>query len=259
MAEVFWTLPPVSRTITAAAVAVSALGYSGIIDLEKYLWYTPYVFTLKILPPQVWRLVSAFLVTGPRIGIIMDPYFLYMYGSGLETESSRFPQPGDFFVYTVFVGALIVALAGCVLNAYSFLTPLSLAFAHTYAQDNPNRKVSFFIITFDAKYLPWAMLLMTFVMEGPTRTMQQGCGLLAAHCYDFLTRIWPAFGGGKNYIVTPQIVKAWFGANAGTEQRRSYGTARQGRPQEEPADARSTGRSTGFGGQGFGPGRRLGE
>jgi Derlin-2/3 len=33
---------------------------------------------------------------------------VYQYGSGLETESSRFPQPGDFFIYTMFVGSVIV-------------------------------------------------------------------------------------------------------------------------------------------------------
>ena len=38
----------------------------------------------------------------------MDPYFLYMYGSGLEMESSRFSKPGDFFVYTAFIASVIV-------------------------------------------------------------------------------------------------------------------------------------------------------
>lgn len=139
----------------------------------------------------------------------------------------------------------------------TFLAPLSLAYAYLYAQDNPNRKVSFFIITFDAKYLPFAMLFMSFVMSGPGYTMTQGTGLIAAHLYDFLTRIWPAFGGGKNYIFTPRIVKGWFGGQAGQEQRRSYGTARQGRPTDS-ADSNTTGRTTGFGGSRFGPGQRLG-
>jgi hypothetical protein len=38
----------------------------------------------------------------------MDPYFCYQYGSGLERESSRFTQPGDFFTYTAFCAAFIV-------------------------------------------------------------------------------------------------------------------------------------------------------
>jgi membrane associated rhomboid family serine protease len=58
--------------------------------------------------PQVWRIFTAFLITKPKFAILLDPYFLYQYGSALERESSRFAQPGDFFVYTMFVGSVIV-------------------------------------------------------------------------------------------------------------------------------------------------------
>lgn len=88
-------------------MVVSALGYSGLISLYNYLYVTQFVFTLKMMP-QVWRLVTSFMITKPKFGILMDPYFLYQYGSGLEMESSRFSQPGDFFVYTMFVGSAIV-------------------------------------------------------------------------------------------------------------------------------------------------------
>jgi Derlin-2/3 len=92
--------------------------------------------------------------------------------------------------------------------------------------------------------------------------MVQATGLLAAHLYDFLTRIWPTFGGGRNYIFTPQIVKKWFGARPGTVQNRGFGTAIQGgRRAGDAASARAAGSSTGFGGawNSRGPGRRLGE
>lgn len=153
-------------------------------------------------------------------------------------------------------------LAGWFLESYVFLQSLSLAYAYTYAQDNPTRRVNFFIITFDAKYLPLAMLGVTFVMAGPNATLTQGTGLVAAHLYDFLTRIWPTFGGGRNYIFTPQIVKGWFGAVPGAAQQRSYGTAFQGRPAEDRASARTTGANTTGANPGWnqrGPGRRLGE
>jgi len=105
--DVFWSLPPVSRTITALAVVVSAAGYSGLISLYHYVFVGQYVFTVKMVP-QLWRAVTGFLVTKPKFGILMDPFFLYQYGSGLERESPRFSQPGDFFVYTAFVGSVIV-------------------------------------------------------------------------------------------------------------------------------------------------------
>ena len=97
------------------------------------------------------------------------------------------------------------------------------------------------------------MLLMTFVMASPEAALSQATGLLAAHMYDFLTRIWPTFGGGRNYIYTPAAVKRWFGAAPGSVQQRSYGTAQQARVPADAAAARATGSTFG------GPGRRLGE
>jgi len=252
--DVFWTLPPVSRTIAAAAVVVSALGYARILDLYQFIYLPKYVFTVSAVP-QIWRIVTAFFITKPKFGIIMDPYFVYMYGSGLERESARFSQPGDFFVYTVFVGSLIVALAGHILGGVTFLAALSLAYAYTYAQDNPTRQVTLFIITFDAKFLPFALLFMTLILDGPDQAMTQATGLLAAHLFDFLTRIWPTFGGGTNFIVTPMFVRRWFGDVPGVQQARSYGFAQRGGG-AAAAEPGSSGRSTG---SQWGPGRRLGD
>lgn len=85
---------------------MSALGYGGIISLSNYVFFKPFVFTLKSLP-HLWRPLTAFLITKPKFGILMDPYFCYQYGSGLERESARFSQPGDFAVYTAFCAGFI--------------------------------------------------------------------------------------------------------------------------------------------------------
>jgi Derlin-2/3 len=159
---------------------------------------------------------------------------------------------------------LVKATAGGILGAFTFLPALTLAYAYTFAQDNPTRQVSLFIMTFDAKYLPFGLLLLSFVMAGPEVTMAQLSGLFAAHLYDFLTRIWPTFGGGKNYIYTPAFVKRLFGAAPGSVQNRGYGYAVEGRGRTagapgsnaEPSAGRSTGASTQW--NSLGPGRRLG-
>lgn len=70
-------------------------------------WITDYVFTWRTLP-QVWRFVTPFFITGPKFGLLMDPYFLWTYASQLELEASRFSQPGDFFTYITFVCSVIM-------------------------------------------------------------------------------------------------------------------------------------------------------
>lgn len=77
-------------------------------NLYHFIFVSHYVFTIKMFPPQIWRLFTAFLITKPKFAILLDPYFLYQYGSAIERESSRFAQPGDFFMYTMFVGSVIV-------------------------------------------------------------------------------------------------------------------------------------------------------
>lgn len=88
-------------------MVVSALGHTGLINLFRFVWYPEAIFTLKQFP-EIWRVVTAFLITKPKFSIILDPYFLFQYGSGLERESARFSQPGDFFVYVMFVASVIV-------------------------------------------------------------------------------------------------------------------------------------------------------
>jgi Derlin-2/3 len=149
------------------------------------------------------------------------------------------------------------------LNSYTFLPALTLSYAYTFAQDSPTRQVSFFIVNFDAKYLPFALLFMTFIIDGPDSAAAQLTGLLAAHMYDFLTRIWPTFGGGRNYIFTPDFVKRAFGAGVGGIQNRGYGHAVQGQGRATGVGAGApsgagSGRSTGSTWGSVGPGRRLG-
>lgn len=92
------------RTITAATLIVSIATHLGFIP-AYYVVLLPYkILTLRSVP-ELWRLVSCFLLTGPQLQILMDPYFLYLYASKIEIET--LPAPGDFFIYTVFVSAVI--------------------------------------------------------------------------------------------------------------------------------------------------------
>jgi hypothetical protein len=93
-------------------------------------WITDYVFTWRALP-QVWRFVTPFFITGPKFGLLMDPYFLWTYASQLELEASRFSQPGDFFTYITFVCSVIMVSDVPLLrptNAHTFFSFFKSAF-----------------------------------------------------------------------------------------------------------------------------------
>jgi len=63
-------------------------------------------------------------------------------------------------------------------------------------------------------------------------------GIVAAHAYDFLTRLWPEFSGGKNLLPAPAFLSHLM--TTPRFLRRDYGTAV--RP---PSTGASTGASTG--------------
>lgn len=149
--------------------------------------------------------------------------------------------------------------AGFLLNNIIFTHALIIAFVYTFAQDNRGKKVTFFIVTLPVELLPWAMLTLTLVVSGWPAALCEGMGIIAAHLYDFLTRIYPTFGGGKNYIITPGFVKRLFGSHVQQEAYRPYGMAY--RPGQQPhRGSASSGWTSSLGSSwsGRGAGRRLG-
>lgn len=60
------------RTLAAATLTTSILVYTKLLPGYWVVFFLPAF--LKI-PPQLWRLVTPFLVTGPQLGILMDTYF----------------------------------------------------------------------------------------------------------------------------------------------------------------------------------------
>jgi hypothetical protein len=64
------------RTVAAATFILSALLYTGLLPFHFFVWDSRFVFKL---PPQLWRLVTPFLITGPQLSIIFDTYFSKHY------------------------------------------------------------------------------------------------------------------------------------------------------------------------------------
>lgn len=133
-----------------------------------------------------------------------------------------------------------------------------LAFVYTYSQDNRGKRATFYVIQIPVEFLPCAMLALTLVLSGWQMALSDGMGVVAAHLYDFLTRIYPTFGGGRNYIRTPGFVRRFFAAYTPSTAHRGYGTAY--RPGQPGRDSSSRGWTSSFQStwSARGPGRRLG-
>jgi len=60
------------RTIVAAMFAESALVYGGLVRYDHTVFYIPWIFKF---PPDLWRLLTSFLLTGGGYSFFFDLYF----------------------------------------------------------------------------------------------------------------------------------------------------------------------------------------
>jgi hypothetical protein len=70
----FRSLPPVARTLTALTFIQSALVLSGSVSSFWVPFYPQLIFTWRIWP-QIWRFVTPFLMTDPKLNFVFDLYF----------------------------------------------------------------------------------------------------------------------------------------------------------------------------------------
>ncbi|CRJ92848.1 hypothetical protein BN1723_008539 [Verticillium longisporum] len=259
MLDGYWRAPPIARTVATAAFVTSISVYLGALPAH---WLTFMPEKLFTFPPQAWRIWSNFLVTGPQLSLLFDTYFLYSYTSALEVGNPRFSKKEDVIWYLLFVGGVITTVASWLFGGGFFLSALILAMCRTVTQDQRGQKASIYFITIPAQLMPFAMMLMSLLFPGGAMTfLMQLIGFFAAHLFDFLTRIYPTFTGGRNLLPTPGFLSRFIETPRILE--RNFGTAIRPRA-AEPSTGRTTGAATGGGPlpeawRTRGPGRRLGD
>jgi len=120
---------------------------------------------------------------------------------------------------------------------------LILAFTYTACQDNRAGKATFIVISLPSTWIPPAMLFLTFVINGAEATKVQATGLVAAHLHDFLTKLYPTFGGGRSLLETPAFIQRIFANGMPSVVKRAYGTAIN--PAQQAPRGSTIGASTG--------------
>ncbi|KAF4585755.1 centromere/microtubule-binding protein cbf5 [Ophiocordyceps camponoti-floridani] len=193
--EAYWRLPSVSRTMATAAFLTSVGVYTSLIPGYWIVFHPQFLWRF---PPQIWRFFTAFLLTGPELSMLFDTYFVYSYLSQLEAGNPRFSRKEDLLWYLTFCGGTIMMMnyvSG--LGFTTFLQALNLAMCYTVTQDQRGMKANLMFVTIPAPMTPFAMLAFNLLFPNGVRSMLlQLLGLLSAHLFDFLTRIWPEVKGG---------------------------------------------------------------
>ena len=97
----------------AAIAAESLLVHGGLVSGYRVMFYLPFIWKLPL--PEIWRLITPFLLTSGGFNAMWDMYMFWTYATQLELNSSRFSQPGDFATYVGFV-AVSILVSGFVVS-----------------------------------------------------------------------------------------------------------------------------------------------
>jgi len=199
----YMAAPPIARTVATAIFVCSVGVYTGALSMDPFFFHYMYLFKF---PPAIHRLVTSFLLTGPQLSVIFEPYFVYSYLSQLEKGNSKFSRKEDLIWYLMFVGSVIILLNQLITGAPTYLGAMIIAICYTAVQDQRGVSAHFFVVNIPAQLIPYCMLLMNLLMAGPMAFMVGLTGIVAAHLHDFLVRIYPEFGNGPNLIPTPGFI-----------------------------------------------------
>jgi len=239
LVDAFWHAPPFARTLTAAIVLTTictrVLGFGGNWVMLDGL------HRIFKLPPEIWRFATAFFIAGPKLEMIMDPYFAYQNLRELEMANPKFSKKEDLLWYLITVGGFTITILRILFGHWRgvYLQGLIIAMCYTGVQDKRGQKAGFFFFQVPAQSLPYCMLIWTLVTEYGDLPLQIS-GILAAHLHDFLTRLWPEFGMGPNLLPTPAFISKL--VQTPRFMKRDYGAAV--RPKDRTSES-SAGASTG--------------
>ncbi|CAH0024234.1 unnamed protein product [Clonostachys rhizophaga] len=248
----YFQAPPVTRTFTAITVVLSLGVILGALSDKTFAYYPLYVYKF---PPEIWRCVTGFMITGSGMSFLFQSYHLFIYMSQLEVGNPRFSKTEDFIWYLMCVGGAILCFASTTITVPGneedypciaswpnirkprvsfgvqawwdslwmarginhlvgfpftfFLDALILAMCYTTTQEQRGMKTKFlFMFTIPAQLLPYCLILFNLVFPGGAiRMILEIYGLIAAHLFDFLTKVWPRYGGnGRSLLPTPPLL-----------------------------------------------------
>ncbi|KAJ6789683.1 hypothetical protein PWT90_00547 [Aphanocladium album] len=201
----YWRLPPISRTL-ATWMFVSSIGlYFGFIPSQ---WLGYQAGLILRFPPQIWRLATGFLITGPQLGMLFDTYFFYKAASDMETGHPRMRRKEDFIWYLVCVCTFIAVIDYfvAIMPFFALTRGLIVALTYTATQQQQGLQTNYMFVPMPAPLLPYAMILISLILGGVQDVFLGIYGIIAAHLFEFLSRIYPQIGGGPNLLKTPKFM-----------------------------------------------------
>lgn len=203
--EEWWkSVPPVTRSyIFLSVITTGAVSLEVVTPLKLYLNWL-----LVLRNGEVWRIFTNFLFFGNfSLDFLFHMFFLYRYSKMLETNSFR-GRTADFLFMLLFGSFVLVALSR--FTYVDFLGPsLTFMMVYVWGRRHTHQFVNFLgVISFSAPYLPWVLLMFSFVV-GSSPIMDL-LGIFAGHIYYYMADVYPQMSG-VSLLKTPRVLQLLVG------------------------------------------------
>lgn len=101
----------------------------------------------------------------------------------------------------------VIDYYAAIMPFFTFTHGFIVALAYTCTQQQQELTTNYMFLPMPAPLLPYAMIVISLLFPGGHVNAIQGVyGLVAAHLYEFLSRIYPQLGGGPNILKTPKFM-----------------------------------------------------
>jgi len=170
-------IPPVTRTLLAATLAVSGSVILQLVSPYKVLFVWKFV-----KQGQIWRIPTSFFLGGSGIAFLIDVVMLFRNSDALETIWYK-RRSADYAWQLLLVSGVILAL-NIPLETFIHYRALLMSLTYLTSRLNPEAPMSIFgLITIKALYFPFALLGMDVLMGGPAAAIVSLTGIVAGHVW----------------------------------------------------------------------------
>ncbi|KAB8286476.1 Der1-like family-domain-containing protein [Yarrowia lipolytica] len=233
-------VPPATKLLTITTVSVFILSRLGF--LSPYFPYNQWSTLFQTW--ELWRPFTALIaIQGSAIPAFYTAYQMYSYSNDLEANhyggiTAKYAWWLTFISLFIWIGDYLL------INSPFYTRAFMMALTYAWVQDHKYNQVSFYFVSFSAKFLLPVNLFIS-LLDDPSDLYPCILGIVAAHTFYFLDTIYPSVYPtyGKFRIVEPP---QFYYTLLGTES--SAYTSNMGTGSQAPTNPAGASNAWGLGG-----------
>jgi len=203
-------IPPVTRFLCASSVAVTLPVLLGMVSAYKVV----FVPNLVLYRWEAWRVFTSFFFGGSGITYLF--HLLMLYQNSNQLESRSYPQRSADYAWQLLMASGAILALNVPLSSFLHNRPLLLCLTYLSGSLAPPGTQSSLmgLISFPVVYLPYVMIGMDLLMDGPGGVAAGVSGLVVGHLWWW--GVWGGSGTGttgalQHYARAPRWLRRLIG------------------------------------------------